>query len=339
MITLLTIFIGSTGAGFAWFIGAPAPFLTGPAIFVTFCAILGIKCSVPAPLRNTSFILIGISTAEGIDSNVLKNVLTWPISLVGMCFNIMILLLIGKYIFQKYFKVESNTAILASAPGHLSYVLNLSEETKSKTAVISVIQSIRVLTLTLAVPATIMLFTDFNMRASTSSDQILSYNHLLLVIVFSVLIGTLFLRYKIPAAFLMAGMVCSTIGHGFDLTPGVIPENLAVAAFVVLGSLIGSRFSGISLETFNSCIIKGTLFTMVSLLISILVAFLISYLTNFKFIEILIAISPGGLETMVVMGQLIEADPAFIAFHHILRLFFLSFFIPLLMALNHKQTN
>ena len=118
-------------------------------------------------------------------------------------------------------------------------------------------------------------------------------------------------------------MICSTLGHGFDLTPGVVPNALAVSAFIVLGSLIGSRFTGVSFYTFKSCVFKGTLFTSISLFISIIVAFIISLLTDFRLIEILIAIAPGGLETMVVMGRLVGADPAFIAFHHLARLFFL----------------
>ena len=336
MSTLLTIFIGTIGAGIAWLIGAPAPFLTGPATLVTFCALLSIKCSISLPVRNISFIIIGITTAEGIDSNILGNALAWPMSLIAMCINIVILVIIGKYIFHTHFKMGKNTAILASSPGHMSYILSLSEETRSKTHVISVIQSIRVLTLTLAVPGTIMLLTDFDMRTTISSQQILTYWDLIFIIMSSTLIGLILLRYKVPASFLLGGMICSTIGHIFDLTPGNVPEILAFAAFVVLGSLIGSRFSGIKLKTFNASALNGIFFTVSILVLSVSFAFILSYLTKFRFIEILIAIAPGGLETMVVMGQLVDADPAFIAIHHIVRLIFLSFFIPIMMSSNHK---
>lgn len=338
MITLITIFIGSVGAYIAWFIGAPAPFLTGPATLVTISALLNITCNISLPIRNISFVVIGIATAEGINSDVLINALTWPISLTGMCFNIIILVLAGKYIFQTYFKMERNNAILASTPGHLSFVLSLSEDNAGNTAIISIIQSIRVLTLTLALPGIIAIFTDFNMRPSTSSAPVLSYNHLFLMISLSIIIGILLLRFRVPAAFLLGGMLCSTIGHGFNLTPGEIPENLAILAFVVLGSLIGSRFSGISLEILKSCILKGTLFTSLSLMISVLVALLTSYFTSFRFIEILIAIAPGGLETMIVMGQLIDADPAFIALHHLARLFLLLLLLSIMIR-NVKKIN
>ena len=323
MSTIFTIFIGMIGAGLAWVIGAPAPFLTGSATLVTLSALINIKCTISIPVRNISFAIIGISTAEGLSSTVFKSSLTWPVSLIGMCFSITLLVIFGRLIFQSYFKLDRNTSILASSPGHLSYVLSLSEDVSGNTVIISVIQSIRVLTLTLAVPGTIALFTDYNMRSPISSAQVLSHSHLAIIITFSMLVGLALLKFKIPAAFLLGGMICSTIGHGFDITPGIVPNALAFSAFIVLGSLIGSRFTGVSFSTFKSCIFKGTLFTSLSLLISIFVAFIISLLTEFRLIEILIAIAPGGLETMVVMGRLVGADPAFVAFHHLARLFFL----------------
>ena len=331
MVTTITILIGTLGALSAWLISAPAPFLTGPATFVTISALIfHIKCQITLPVRNISFLVIGISTAEGINSKVLENILKWPISLIGMTCCIVLLIIFGKHLFETFFKMERNDAILASTPGHLSYVLSLSEGGSGNTVIISVIQSIRVLTLTLVLPATIAFFTDFDIQKAIPQKLILTYTHLIILITFSGLIGLLLSQFKIPAAFLLGGMFSSAIGHGFELTPGFVPEYLAVLAFIILGSLIGSRFTGISLRVFKSCILRGGLFTALSLIISLLGAFIISNLTDFKLIEVLIALAPGGLETMVVMGQLVGADPAFIAFHHLARLFLLLFILSIM---------
>ena len=331
MATTITILIGTLGALSAWLVSAPAPFLTGPAMLVTISALIfNIKCQIALPVRNISFVIIGISTAEGINSQVLDNIFKWPITLIGMTCCIVLLVVLGKYLFQTFFKMERNDALLASTPGHLSYVLSLSESGSGNTVIISVIQSIRVLTLTLAVPATIAFFTDFDLPKTIPHMLILTYTHLILLIIFSGLIGLLLLQFKTPAAFLLGGMFSSTIGHLFEITPGVVPEYLTILAFIILGSLIGSRFTGINLKLFRSCILKGGLFTAVSLIISVIGAFIISNLTAFKLIEVLIAIAPGGLETMIVMGQLVGADPAFIAFHHLARLFLLLFILSIM---------
>ena len=62
----------------------------------------------------------------------------------------------------------------------------------------------------------------------------------------------------------------------------------------------------------------------------IISALIISNLTKFNFIEVLIAIAPGGLETMIVMGQLVGTDPAFVAFHHLARLFILLLLLSIM---------
>ena len=331
MTTTITILIGGFGALAAWLIGAPAPFLTGPATFVTISALIfSTKCQIALPVRNTSFVIIGISTAEGINSKILDNIFKWPISLIGMTCCIVLLVICGKYLFQSFFKMGRNDAILASTPGHLSYVLSLSEGRSGNTAIISVIQSIRVLTLTLAVPVTIAVFTNLDIQKEIPQKLVLTYTHLILLVLFSGLIGAFLLRFNTPAAFLLGGMLSSAIGHVLELTPGIVPEQLTVLAFIILGSLIGSRFTGISLKTFKSCIIKGGSFTALSLIISVTGAFVISNLTNFEFIEVLIALAPGGLETMVVMGQLVGADPAFVAFHHLARLFLLLLILSII---------
>ena len=56
--------------------------------------------------------------------------------------------------------MDKPSSLLASSPGHLSFVLMLSSDTNSDTSKIAIIQSIRVLTLTIATPVIILLFSE-----------------------------------------------------------------------------------------------------------------------------------------------------------------------------------
>ena len=53
--------------------------------------------------------------------------------------------------------------------------------------------------------------------------------------------------------------------------------------------------------------------------------------------HVLVAFAPGGLETMVAMAGVVGADPAFVMFHHVARLFFLSAFVPLVLSWKSAQ--
>lgn len=76
----------------------------------------------------------------------------------------------------------------------------------------------------------------------------------------------------------------------------------------------------------------GVMLTLIGLVISITAASLIAYLTNLPLIDVIIAFAPGGLETMVAMGAIVDADPTYVAIHHVARLFFLSIFVPLVLS-------
>ena len=153
--------------------GFPAPFLTGPATIVTISCLIGLKCSIDTVFRNFSFIIIGISIGSSATPQLTQALASWPYTMMGMIVNVFVIIIIGKYLFQRVYKLNSNTAVLASCPGLLSFVLGLSEDTKSETVRISVIQSVRVLTLILAVPTCITFLTDFQAQPlSENLEQI-----------------------------------------------------------------------------------------------------------------------------------------------------------------------
>lgn len=144
-----TLLIGACGALVAWWLGVPAPFLTGPATVVSIAGLLGVNCTVPTPLRNACLIAIGLALGSSVTPEILSAASAWPVSLIGMCISVAIVMLSGGLMFQRIFGIERKTALLASSPGHLSYVIGFSADIQADTAIISVIQSMRVLILTL----------------------------------------------------------------------------------------------------------------------------------------------------------------------------------------------
>lgn len=153
-----TLLIGACGALVAWWLGVPAPFLTGPAAVVSIAGLFGVNCTIPIPLRNACFIAIGLALGSSVTPEILSAASAWPVSLIGMCVSVSIVMLSGGLMFQRVFGIERKTALLASSPGHLSYVIGYSADIQADTAIISVIQSMRVLILTLAVPVAVAIF-------------------------------------------------------------------------------------------------------------------------------------------------------------------------------------
>ena len=329
---IVTLLIGIIGAVIAWWLKVPAPFLTGPAAFVSVAGVFGADCRIPDRLRDACFIVIGLALGSSVTPEILTEAAAWPISLVGMCFSVALVMLIGGFMFEHVFGMDRKTALLSSSPGHLSYVISFSADVGANTAIISVIQSMRVLLLTLSVPVTVAVLTDADMAMRAPLGQVLLYIDLAVLAVLAAIFGTVLVKFKVPAAFLISGMIVSSIGHVTNMSPGVVTPVISTSAFIIMGTLIGTRFSGVTFSALKRAAFGGIALTLMGLFISICVAAVISYSIGLPLIDVIIAFAPGGLETMVAMGVIVGADPAYVAIHHVTRLFFLSVFVPVVLS-------
>ncbi len=332
-----TIAVGTLGAVVAWMLGVPAPFLTGPASFVSIAALLGLKTLIPNQIRDAVFLIIGLTLGASVTPEILADAGKWPISLLAMCISVALIMVLGGWMFRRGFGMDTQTASLAATPGHLSYVLSFSTDIGANTAIVSVIQSMRILILTLLVPVAITFLTDADMTMRAPIGETVSVLNLMILAIVAFVLGLILLKLSVPAAYLLGGMIVSSFGHGTGLTPGDLPLWLSSAAFIMMSTLIGTRFSGVTSKMLRQAAFAGIAITLVGLTLSIIAANIVAQLTGLPLIGLIIALAPGGLETMVAMAGVIGADPAFVAFHHVARLFFLSVFVPLVLSWKSAQ--
>lgn len=323
----LTAIIGGLGALVAFMLGLPAPFLCGPALAVTAAGLAGLRLSVPKSLRNATFVVVGISMGTSVTPDVIDAAKTWPLSFLAVLVTVVILLYVAYWILHHGFGYDRNTAMLAASPGHLSYIISLTAETKSDLASVSVIQSVRVLALTLAVP----LLVEYLDLVSIEPIVLISPMPPLvlgLTILGSLAVGWIFMRWRFPAALLLGGVAVSIFIHITGLTSGGVPNWLSQPTYIVLGSLIGTRFSRASLRDMRKAFLAGGVVTVAVVLLASIVAVLISRLIGVPLNAVMIAFAPGGLETMAAMAVMMHADAAYVGSHHVLRLLFLSVLMP-----------
>ena len=326
-----SIFLGFLGAILAWYLNLPAPFLLGPTIVCSIGAFLGLKFSIPDILRNFGFTIIGITIGVNVTPSSLSQISKWPISLLLMVLTIILITLFGKFLLSTYYSIDKKSSILASSPGHLSFVLSISNDIKSDTPKIAVIQSIRVLCLTLLTPLLVIMTTDIEISNNLIFNQkTISLSQLLIIIIASGIFGVAIRKTKIPAPFLISGMICTTISHGSGTTEGLIIPIFSISAFVILGIVIGGRFVSIDLKLLKSSFFGGFFLTLIGALLSFFFAFITFKITNIELVDAIIAFAPGGLETMIAMGSLVDADPTYVALHHIVRILFLTLLVPFL---------
>jgi membrane AbrB-like protein len=329
---LLTLAIAACGGGVAMLLGLPAGWLMGGALAVTIATLLGAPTSMPDWLKNVTFVLIGMSMGASVAPDSLSLLGNWPISLAALAVELVIIVAATGWMLIRFFKLDAGTAYLGSFPGHLSFVMGMAATGVGNPRQIVVIQVIRVLMLTIAVPiGTVFLPIDhFVTQAATA---FLSPLQLLLLALGCVALGLVFMRLKIPAGLVLGAMAAATGAKLGGLYTEAMPPMLVLATFVLTGALIGSRFKGVTRQELTAAALGGLIATIMTMAIVTLMALGVTPLVGMPFGQVWLALSPGALEGMGALGIALGYDTAFIAAHHVIRLLMLTFAVPLVVML------
>lgn len=329
--TLLALAVGTIGAALAYTVGFPAPFLTGPAILVSLSGLAGLRLEVPKWLAQFCFVVIGLSIGAGVSPEVLVSARQWPASFLLLAVALFAILSLSGLALRRLFGYDRMTALLASSPGHLSYVLGLSADINADIRLITLVQSMRLLFLTLIVPVAIS-FVGTPPAGEIPLIATAPPAPLLILFALSVALGLVLMRLHVPAALLIGGMIVSTAGYLSGIVSGAMPSWLVIPAFLIMGSLIGTRFSGVTLQMLRSTFWAGLTSTAISSAVASFFALLVAFWLGLPVGQLLVAFMPGGVEAMIAMAVLLDADPTFVAAHHIARLFILTALVPLMIG-------
>lgn len=335
----LTLGLGAAGGAIALWAGFPAPFLTGPAIAVTLAGLSGLSLSVPNLLRDACFVMIGLSMGSGVTPEVLETIDVYPLAFLFLTLSLLATFFVGRFILNHLWRLDRKSAVLASSPGHLSFILGLSSQSNVDVPTVSIIQSIRVMALTVVVPfaASFMGLTSMEPGPQPASMPL---SALFILVPPALILGWIFTRLKLPAAFLLGGMIISTGVHVSGWVTGQIPPLFAIIAFTIMGSLIGTRFANITPRQLAKAAGAGVTSMLIAAFFALAAGYAASLALDMPLAQLLIAFAPGGLEAMAAMAIIMDVDTTFVAAQHVFRLFLLTFLAPFVLAWeDRRQSN
>ncbi len=331
LLAILTTF----GALCAIALGMPAPLLTGPAVVLTITSFAGLPVRFPLYLRDAVFLLAGIAIGATVSSESMAALGRWPLAFAILGCTVVMMVILGQFLMQRMLQTDRSSALLAATPGHLSYVIAIGEEMSLATDRIAVVQSIRLLALTLLVPFLIRFAgfeTGIGLASNGETTAEMTVLQTVLTIVAAIGLVPLIKRTGAPAPILLAGMAVGAVARVSGIVPGGLSHFVALPVLAAIGALIGTRFVGTSLSQLRGSIVAGLAGTTLAAALTLLAAWAAMGIVDMPLAHILVAFAPGGLETMAVIGAAIGANPGFVAAAHVGRLLLLSALIPVLLA-------
>lgn len=329
--TLFTLAVGAAGAGLAVVLRMPAALLMGPALMVALASLTGAPFELDTRVRDVCFVVLGLGIGAGFDPQAGRALMTWPVAFLILAAALTLMLWASRALLVRFFGFDRRGGLLAGVPGHLSLVLSLASDS-GDVARIAVVQSVRLLVLTVSVPFLAVALGYHVAPMALPGSGRMSLLHLVLIAGLGGLAGIGFRRLGWPAPLLLGPLSVSAAGQMSGLTPGALPDWAMIPAFIGLGTLIGSRFSGMSAALLMASLGAGVVSTLATVSIAALAAVPVAALLHMPLPHVLVAFAPGGLETMVALGVSMGASPGFVAAAHLVRLLVLGALIPLFLG-------
>ena len=326
----IALTIGATGGALASAAGLPAAWIVGSTTAATAAALGGLPTQVPGSIRNIAFAIIGLSMGSRSSSETLALAVQWPLSFLGLLVAVALSMLVTILYLERLHRYDRPTALLATSPGAMAVAAALIAAGHGNASQVIVIQSVRLLALTAVVPLIIGL--GGGQPARAAEPPLVAGAALVFLIALAFATGAAMRRLRVPAAYLVGGMLAGLATHLTDVIPGALPDWLLTPGFIVTGAVIGSRFKTISLKEIGAVARAASVVVLLSTAITAAMALAVAELLGLPFGQVWIAYAPGGVEVMAAMALTFDFNATYVASHHLLRIVLLGFGLSWLLS-------
>jgi membrane AbrB-like protein len=204
----------------------------------------------------------------------------------------------------------------------------LAAEKGADVPAIAVVQTMRVIILTAALPLLLAATGIAPSSPSAAVAAIASPVELAELIAASVAVALLLRLVKFPASWMFGAMIGSSVLHGTGLIEGGLPPWVRAAALVGIGALIGSRFARMSIRTLLSHVNAALGSFAIAIIISAIFVAVIVLTTHVRFADVIVAFAPGAMDAMLALALTLHIDPIFVGAHHLSRFVFVTITTP-----------
>ncbi|WFE88687.1 AbrB family transcriptional regulator [Roseibium porphyridii] len=329
---LLTVLVAALGGTAFYLMDLPAAWLSGAMVFVALATLAGAPTLLPDKLRDTLFVLIGLSMGAGVRPDVLERIGEWPVSMALLVVVVVSVTLAGYVVLHFGAKWSRDTAFFGAIPGALNYVIALATERGADLPRIASSQSLRLFVLVAILPFAVV---TSNGEPTGEGMSVIVSTPLEILLGLPLCLAASFLAVKlrVPGGWMTGAFFMSGGLNATGLLTVALPEFVVLPCFVMMGAMIGCRFANMTFRQFMSVLGASIAAFCAAFLTSIAGALLLSEMAGIPFGQALLAYAPGGLEVMTLLAFMLDLDPAFVAAHQIVRFTSMVLLLPLITVL------
>ena len=308
----------------------PIPWMLG-GIFVSLAMkIAGVQgVSWPRRWRNYGLIVVGYGIGRYVTPSVLDQMLQQIPGIVGATIVAVVTALIISIFMAKYEHMDLHSTIMGIMPGGFTQMTAMSDEDcRVDTNVVTVLQSLRLITIVVTVPFLVINFLGAQVTQTATSLAVTTGVPFWPILPFAAIVGFIMEKLKISTPYLMGPIF---VAAGLSLYMGLLntsPSWLLSLAQLSIGIYVGTGLEPKKVKKLMLILPNVFLGIFVMLGVSIGVAYLLSYFYGFSLITAFLAMAPGGLGEMCLVGMSLEENVAIILTYQMFRFLFLNLAVP-----------
>ncbi len=320
------------GVGIFKFFGFPLPWLLG-AIFPLIIAskLSGLPIVAPTKLVHPSRGMLGVAIGASFTPALLQEIDVYLLSLLFMLPFLVLVMLGGRFYYQKIVGLDKQSAVFCAFPGGLLEMTILSESAGANVKSIMLAHTTRVLLIIYTIPFLIQFFTTYDLSGNfvnPGGESPFDPLQALIVVGSAVLGWYLVKTIGWSGASIVGPMTACAVIYMMGWIDYKLPGLLLNAAQMVLGMRVGLSLKDVTLGDIWRNVSYSIGFFVLLMAISLVTAYLVYLVTGLPLIATFLAYVPGGQAEMNVIAIVVGLHVPYIALHHVTRMFLVIAFAP-----------
>src|SRR5689334_22815720 len=295
---------------------------------VAIAAMAGRPLQLPPILTQSVLVVLGISLGSVVSRELIQHISAYPLTIALLALATFCATFGSSIYLQRVHGWDKTSAFLAGSPGALSQITILAVEKGADLPAIAVVQTLRVIVLTAALPLLLALSGIAPAAAPSFATTTASPLELAELLAAALAMALLLRLAKFPASWMFGAMLASGLLHGAGLIDGGLPNWVRNVALVGIGALMGSRFARMKVKTLVSHLNAALGSFAIAIGITAVFVTAIVLTTHVGFSDILVAFAPGAMDAMLALALTLHIDPVFVGAHHLSRFVFVTIATP-----------
>jgi len=329
-----TLAIAAVGGLILNWLGFPAGLVTGSLLGVATAALFGRPVHIPMPLSRVISVVVGISLGAVVTPDTLKGLAAFPLSVLVLAISTLCMITATSSYLRYVHGWDAQSALFGASPGALAQVMTLAAEYKADLRAIAIVQTMRVMALTLGIPAGLAYFgltvEGGGLMARFVAAGPPSIVELIILVAACTAAAWAFFKLRLPGGLMFGSMLASAILHGGGFLHSLLPWWVAYAAVIGIGAVTGSRFANTDPYTLLRFLGAALGSFAVAMAIATLSVLALTMLMSVRPADAVLAFAPGAQDTMMVLALALHLDPVFVGALQLSRFLLVSMLVPFL---------